>query len=200
MPDRFIPIGHLWKHDVREIAERERLLNAQRKDSQGICFLGNIDFREYIKRNLGENPGDVRELETGHKIGIHNGLWFYTIGQRKGLGFGGGPWFVVKKNLKRNILFVSHGYDPDKVYKNHIKMTNFHFITDDPWSDYDADEHKITFKIRHTPEFLDGTVRKEEDGIWHLQAVEKIHGVAPGQFCVVYDENHHLCFGSGEII
>lgn len=190
------PIGHMWKHEVRAIAEREKLLNAQRKDSQGICFLGNIDFRDYIKANLGENPGDVRELETGHKIGEHRGLWFYTIGQRKGLGFGGGPWFVVKKNIKRNILFVSHGYDPEKVYKDHVDMNDFHFITENPWDD---SPQRVTFKIRHTPEYLGGTISRNEDGRWHLQADEKIHGVAPGQFCVVYDENHHLCIGSGEI-
>ena len=204
------PIGHMWKHEVRAIAEREKLLNAQRKDSQGICFLGNVDFREYIKRHLGENPGDVREIETGHKIGEHRGLWFYTIGQRKGLGFGGGPWFVVKKNLKRNILFVSHGYDPERVYKSHIKMNDFHFITANPWEEdiqHTKDEermtnderHPVTFKIRHTPEFLTGQIYHDPDGTWHLEADAPIHGVAPGQFCVVYDTHHHLCYGSGEI-
>ena len=193
------PIGHLWKHEVRDIAQRAGLLNAERKDSQGICFLGNIDFRDYIKAHLGENPGDVRELETGHLIGKHRGLWFYTIGQRKGLGFSGGPWFVVKKNVKRNILFVSHGYDPEKVYKQHIEMNHLHFITANPW-EHDAPDapHRITFKIRHTPEFNTGTIRLEK-GVWHLEADEKIHGVAPGQYCVVYDADHHLCYGSGEI-
>ena len=193
------PIGHMWKHEVREIAEKAGLLNASRRDSQGICFLGDIDFREYIKRNLGENEGDVREIETGRKIGTHKGLWFYTIGQRKGLGFGGGPWFVVKKNIKRNILFVSHGYDPELVYKKHIKMNDFHFITENPWhSAKEGDVHDITFKIRHTPEFLTGKMSMR-DGAWHIDADEKVHGVAPGQFCVVYDSDHHLCYGSGEI-
>lgn len=188
------PIGHLLKHEVRELADRAKLLNAGRKDSQGICFLGNIDFRDYIKAHLGEKPGDVREIETGRKIGEHKGLWFYTIGQRKGLGFGGGPWFVVKKNLKRNILFVSHGYDPEKVYKDHITMNDFHFITEEV-----SIPRKVTFKIRHTPEYLQGELMRKDDGTWFLQADKKIHGVAPGQFCVVYDEDHHLCFGSGEI-
>lgn len=197
------PIGHLWKHEVRDIAEKADLLNAKRRDSQGICFLGNIDFREYIKRNLGENPGDVREIETGHKIGTHRGLWFYTIGQRKGLGFGGGPWFVVKKNLKRNILFVSQGYNPDKVYKNSFTLQDVHFITANPWAS-DAEEissavHSVTFKIRHTPEFLKGTISLTQDGVWHMKSNEPIHGVAPGQFCVIYDEQHHRCYGSGEI-
>ena len=196
------PIGHLWKHQVREIAEKAHLLNAERKDSQGICFLGNIDFRDYIKAHLGENPGDVREIETGHKIGEHKGLWFYTIGQRKGLGFGGGPWFVVKKNIKRNILFVSHGYDPEKVYKDHVTMNDFHFISGNPFAEGWGDERtgmRVTFKIRHTPEYLPGTLSVRDDGTYHLQADQKIHGVAPGQFCVVYDQEHHLCFGSGEI-
>ena len=191
------PIGHLWKHQVREIAEKAHLLNAERKDSQGICFLGNIDFRDYIKAHLGENPGDVREIETGHKIGEHKGLWFYTIGQRKGLGFGGGPWFV------------SHGYDPEKVYKDHITMNDFHFITENPFESpvfRDAvtetaatPSMRVTFKIRHTPEYLPGILSIREDGRYFLQADQKIHGVAPGQFCVVYDQDHHLCFGSGEI-
>ena len=78
------------KDEVRQIAEREHLINAKRKDSQGICFLGKINYNDYIRRYLGEQPGDVIELETGKRIGEHKGLWFHTIGQRKGLGFGGG--------------------------------------------------------------------------------------------------------------
>lgn len=210
------PIGGMMKSEVRQIAEKNNLLNASRKDSQGICFLGNIDYREYIKKNLGENPGDVREIETGHKIGQHKGLWFYTIGQRKGLGFSGGPWFVVKKNIKRNILFVSHGYDPESVYKNKLELNDMHFITknpfiENPFIDYaensgkdnnsiSVEPQRITFKIRHTPEFFNGTIEKKQGtSDWLVKSDEKIHGVAPGQFCVVYDENHHLCYGGGEI-
>ena len=90
------PIGHMMKEEVREIAEREHLAPAHRRDSQGICFLGKINYNDYIRRYLGELPGDVVELETGKKIGQHKGHWFHTIGQRKGMGLGGGPWFVVK--------------------------------------------------------------------------------------------------------
>ena len=100
------PIGHYMKEEVRAIAEREHLINAKRKDSQGICFLGKINYNDYIRRYLGECPGDVLELETGKKIGQHKGLWFHTIGQRHGLGFGGGPWYAVKKDMERNILYV----------------------------------------------------------------------------------------------
>jgi hypothetical protein len=123
------PIGHYMKDEVRQIAEREHLVNARRKDSQGICFLGKINYNDYIRRYLGELPGDVIELETGKLIGRHKGLWFHTIGQRKGLGFGGGPWFVVKKDVQLNILYVSHGYDPATAYSQHFKVRDIHWLT-----------------------------------------------------------------------
>lgn len=187
------PIGHYMKDEVREIAEREHLVNAKRRDSQGICFLGQINYNEYLRRYLGEQPGDVIELETGKTIGEHRGLWFHTIGQRKGLGFGGGPWFVVKKDVGRNVLYVSHGYDPQTAYKQDFRMHDFHVLTTP------IDSERVTFKIRHTPGYLPATVEKTSEGIYTVHADAPIHGVAPGQFCVVYDEQHHRCFGSGEI-
>lgn len=187
------PIGHHIKNEVREIAEEEHLINAKRKDSQGICFLGQINYNDYIRRYLGEKPGDVIEMETGKRIGEHKGLWFHTIGQRKGLGFGGGPWFVIKKDVENNILYVSHGYDPQSAYKKDFPLHDFHFLT------REVAMQKVTFKIRHTPEYHPATIEKLEAGRWMIHSEEAIHGVAPGQFCVVYDENHHRCYGSGEI-
>ena len=187
------PTGHHIKNEIREIAEEEHLINAKRKDSQGICFLGQINYNDYIRRYLGENPGDVIEMETGKRIGTHKGLWFHTIGQRKGLGFGGGPWFVIKKDVEKNILYVSHGYDPQTAYKKDFPLQDFHFLT------REVAMQKVTFKIRHTPEYHPATIEKLEDGRWMIHSEEAIHGVAPGQFCVVYDENHHRCYGSGEI-
>ena len=194
------PIGHFEKNEVREIAEREHLVNAKRRDSQGICFLGNIDYNEYIKRYLGEKTGDVVEFETGNIIGQHKGLWFHTIGQRKGLGFGGGPWFVVKKDVERNILYVSHGYDPETAYKQAFKIHDFHFTTYCPEGCAKMQlPDNITFKIRHTPDYLPATLENNVDGTYTIHATNKVHGVAPGQFCVIYDKQHHCCFGSGEI-
>lgn len=187
------PIGHHVKNEVREIAEEEHLINAKRKDSQGICFLGQINYNDYIRRYLGEKPGDVIEMETGKRIGEHKGLWFHTIGQRKGLGFGGGPWFVIKKDVENNILYVSHGYDPQSAYKKDFPLHDFHFLT------REVAMQKVTFKIRHTPEYHPATIEKLEDGRWMIHSEGAIHGVAPGQFCVVYDEHHHRCYGSGEI-
>ena len=186
------PIGHMMKEEVREIAEREHLVNAKRKDSQGICFLGKINYNDYLRRYLGELPGDVVELETGKLIGKHKGHWFHTIGQRKGMGLGGGPWFVVKKDITQNIIYVSHGYDPATAYKQNFPIMAFHSINGQlPPTD-------ITLKIRHTPEFIPATLEPTADG-YMVHAAQPIHGVAPGQFCVVYDADHHRCYGSGEI-
>ncbi len=207
------PIGHYVKDEVRQVAEREHLINAKRKDSQGICFLGNIDYNEYVRRYLGEQPGDIIELETGKKIGEHRGLWFHTIGQRKGLRMGGGPWFVIKKDVAHNVLYVSHGYNPETAYKEEFKIHDLHWLTEAPQSSSSGETGHavpshwipITFKIRHTPEYHPGYLEILEpatigdSGTALVHSVDKIHGVAPGQFCVVYDEQHHRCFGSGEI-
>jgi tRNA-specific 2-thiouridylase len=186
------PIGHMMKEEVREIAEREHLVNAKRKDSQGICFLGKINYNDYLRRYLGELPGDVVELETGKIIGHHKGHWFHTIGQRKGMGLGGGPWFVVKKDITQNIIYVSHGYDPATAYKQDFPIMAFHSINGQmPPTD-------ITIKIRHTPEFIPATLEPTANS-YMVHAAAPIHGVAPGQFCVIYDNRHHRCYGSGEI-
>lgn len=192
------PIGHYEKNEVREIAEREHLINARRKDSQGICFLGKVNYNDYIRRYLGENPGDVLELETGKRIGQHRGLWFHTIGQRHGLGFGGGPWYAVKKDVEHNILYVSHGFEPRTAYKDTFPIHDFHFLTENPWGD-GATDIPVTFKIRHTPGYHPASLERTGDGAYTVHATELIQGVAPGQFCVVYDEQHHRCIGSAEI-
>ena len=187
------PIGHYMKDEVRVIAEREHLVNAKRKDSQGICFLGKINYNDYIRRYLGENPGDVIELETGQRIGEHRGLWFHTIGQRKGMGFSGGPWFVVKKDIDSNILYVSHGYDPETAYKADFPVHDFHFLT------MELQPTEVTFKIRHTPDYHPATLEWTSANTFIVHSKTAIHGVAPGQFCVIYDSEHHRCLGSGEI-
>jgi tRNA-specific 2-thiouridylase len=190
------PIGDLMKSEVREIADRANLPSAKRKDSQGICFLGKINYNDFIRRFLGEKEGKVIELETGKIIGKHKGYWFHTIGQRKGLGFGGGPWFVIKKDIEQNILYVSNGYDTTKQYGNEFKLHDFHFITDNPWKG--ETEQEITFKIRHTERRQKGRLFIEGD---HLRIVSEqpLQGIAPGQFGVIYNADQTLCIVSGEI-
>ena len=192
------PIGHLLKPQVREIALKAQLPSAQRKDSQGICFLGKINYNDFIRRYLGEKEGFIVQLETGKIVGKHKGYWFHTIGQRKGLGLSGGPWFVVKKNSEENILYVSNGYDPETQYGKVINLQGFQYITEDIWGDF-KDEKEITFKIRHTPEFTPGKLTKIND-IFRIHSEEKIQGIASGQFGVIYDKESHLCLGSGMII
>ena len=188
------PIGHYMKDEVRRIAEREHLVSAHRRDSQGICFLGKIDYNDYLRRYLGEQKGDVVELETGRRIGTHQGHWFHTIGQRKGLGLGGGPWFVVKKDIGQNILYVSHGYDPQTAYSQHFLIRAFHSLNGV------MPPTQVTIKIRHTPEWHAATLEPaEEPGAYVVHSSVPLHGVAPGQFCVVYDDRHHRCYGSAEI-
>ena len=104
------PVGHLMKDEVRRIAAEASLPSAKRHDSQGICFLGKINYNDFIARYLGEKEGPIVEVETGRILGTHRGYWFHTVGQRKGLSLSGGPWYVVGKDVEANVVFVSKGY------------------------------------------------------------------------------------------
>lgn len=194
----WFPLGKIEnKSKVRELAEEMKLPSAHRPDSQGICFLGKINYRDFIRQHVGEMPGEIRELETDRLLGEHKGYWFHTIGQRKGLGLSQGPWFVIKKDTKNNIIYVSKGYDPQSQYGDLIPMEDFLFITENPFADLEKGE-RITFKIRHTPEFAGGTMYKTEYG-YAIKSDKKISGIAPGQFAVVYDAKTDICLGSGVI-
>jgi len=191
------PIGNIEKSKVRELAESFKLPSAQRPDSQGICFLGKINYNEFIRRYIGEREGNIIELETGKKLGKHKGYWFHTIGQRKGLGLSQGPWFVVKKDTDENIIYVSNGYDPVAQYKDEILLNDFQFISQEPDRDYSSPQ-KVFFKIRHQPEFTEGTL--EQNGKDQLiKSVKAVSGIAAGQFGVVYDVEQKVCLGAGVI-
>ncbi|MDE7394335.1 MAG: tRNA 2-thiouridine(34) synthase MnmA [Muribaculaceae bacterium] len=192
------PLGDIPKSRVREIAIETRMPNAYRKDSQGICFLGKIDYNEFIRNELGEKPGPIIELETGKKLGTHRGFWFHTIGQRKGLGLSGGPWYVVKKNVHDNVIYVSQGFDTAKQYGRILHLAEMHFITRNPWPDT-TNPIEITFKNRHAPNFTNATIRHLGDDQYVIHSDEPVQGIAPGQFAVVYDRNSHICYGSGII-
>ncbi len=192
------PIGHLPKAEVRRIALEAHLPNAQRRDSQGICFLGQINYNDFIRRHLGERPGPIIELETGRKLGEHRGYWFHTIGQRKGLGLSGGPWYVVKKNVRDNVIYVSQGYGTDKQYGRTLHLDEMHFISGNPWTGQDG-PHDITFKNRHTPTLFHARLSHIADHEWRIDSEHDVQGIAPGQFAVIYDAQGHLCYGSGVI-
>lgn len=192
------PLGDMPKHAVREMAIGANLPNAYRKDSQGICFLGKINYNDFIKRHLGEKKGNIIELETGKKIGEHNGFWFHTIGQRKGLGLSGGPWYVVKKNVSDNVIYVSNGYENEKQYGKIIHVDEMHFISGNPWNDTNGPV-EIMFKNRHMPDFLKARFIPLGGSEYVIESESKVQGIAPGQFAVIYDKTGHLCYGSGVI-
>ncbi len=192
------PIGNLPKEDVRRIAEEAHLPNAHRRDSQGICFLGQIDYNDFIRRHLGERPGPIIELETGRKLGEHRGYWFHTIGQRKGLGLSGGPWYVVRKNVDENVIYVSNGYGTAKQYGRTLRLDEMHFISGNPWEGAEGPVD-IMFKNRHTPHIMRGKFTRTGDRQWVIESEQDVQGIAPGQFAVIYDPQGHLCYGSGVI-
>ena len=189
------PIGDLPKSEVRRLAEEYKLPSAQRHDSQGICFLGKINYNDYIREYVGEREGDIIELETGKKLGKHKGFWFHTIGQRKGLGLGGGPWFVVNKDTENNLIYVSKGYDPIAQYVNIINLIDV--MTMNPSIKLD-DNQVIRYKIRHQPDFKTGIIKLNEKGLTIISD-EMISGVAAGQFGVIYHATEPIVLGSGII-
>lgn len=206
------PLGEMPKSEVRKAAAEAGLPNASRKDSQGICFLGKINYNDFLARHLGTKTGPIIEIETGKKIGEHNGYWFHTIGQRKGLGLSGGPWFVVKKNVRDNVVYVSNGYDTRAQYGRVIPVEEINWITVDPFGEeakqmptisklIDSDGSlDISFKTRHTPQFTAGKlIADPETGSYRLEAEEDIQGIAPGQFAIIYTPDSQLCLGSGMI-
>ena len=216
------PIGHLMKADVRRIAHEAHLPSADRKDSQGICFLGKINYNDFLRRYLGEREGKIVELETGKILGTHKGYWFHTIGQRKGLFLSGGPWFVVKKDIDENILYVSQGYDPDAQYGTEVNLLGFRYLSCPlpEWEERLANgqEVPVKFKIRHTPDFAQGHLRKIEDSKlkienylgaaaqssifnsqFSIRSDVRIQGIASGQYATIYDNDAHLVVASGQI-
>ena len=192
------PLGSMPKAEVRRIAIEAGLPNAYRKDSQGICFLGKINYNDFIRRHLGERKGNIIELETGRKIGEHKGFWFHTIGQRKGLGLSGGPWYVVKKNPKDNVIYVSNGYGTEKQYGRILHLDEMHFISGNPWEGV-TEPVDIMFKNRHTPDFIKARFTRLGEREYVIESERDVQGIAPGQFAVIYDATGHLCYGSGVI-
>lgn len=215
------PLGELPKSEVRAIASRIQLPNATRKDSQGICFLGKIDYSDFLRRKLGEKAGPIIEIETGKKIGTHKGYWYHTIGQRKGLGLSGGPWYVVKKNVRDNAVYVSRGYDTARQYGRSFEISEVQWISGNPMqrqtfseegasaksganaqegaSAQSGDSMEICFKNRHNPFFFTGTLTALPEGVYRIDSDSDVQGIAPGQFAAIYSRDKRYCLGSGVI-
>ena len=186
------PIGHLRKIQVREIADRVELPNRARKDSQGICFLGKIRYRDFIQFHLGTQPGDIIDQTSTQRLGEHEGFWFYTIGQRFGLRLGGGPWYVADKDTERNIVYVVH-----RDQLEHNRRSSF-TVRDINWISGAPDSDKLQVRIRHAPDLADCGVRlcPSTDALY-VELAEPDAGIASGQHAVFYDGD--TCLGGGII-
>jgi tRNA-specific 2-thiouridylase len=168
------------------------LPNKDRKDSQGICFLGKVRYPEFVRHYLGEKAGDIVERETGRTLGTHRGFWFYTIGQRQGLGLAGGPWYVVAKDTEHNVIYVSHKEHIESNSRSTFALGELHWIAGRPATD------RLSVKIRHGPQTVPATVRATGDGRLEVAMDRPDGGVAPGQFGVLYDGD--VCLGAGKIL
>ncbi|MEX2443415.1 MAG: tRNA 2-thiouridine(34) synthase MnmA [Alkalispirochaeta sp.] len=197
------PIGEMTKAQVRARAEELQLSNRNRPDSQGICFLGRIKYTDFVRHYLGDREGSIRNAETGEELGRHDGAWFYTIGQRQGLGLGNGPWYVVRRDIGANVIEVSHALQVAQRARRRFTVGNLHWIAEPPEDDAGAGG-RLTLKLRHGPERIGcelsvpggGPIDTAKELTVTMDTADR--GVAPGQFAVFYQGD--VCLGAGMII
>ncbi|RIX50585.1 tRNA 2-thiouridine(34) synthase MnmA [Paenibacillus nanensis] len=193
------PIGHLPKPEVRRIAEEAGLHTAKKKDSTGVCFIGERNFKEFLSGYLPARPGDMVDIRTGEKKGRHDGLMYYTLGQRQGLGIGGSgggngePWFVADKDLEANVLYVVQGESHPSLYSESLVASGVNWIVpieaSKPFS--------CTAKFRYRQPDQGVTVTMREDGTALVDFDKPQKAVTPGQAVVFYDGE--VCLGGGTI-
>ncbi len=187
------PVGKYSKHMVRNLAKKFNLPNKDRKDSQGICFLGKLKYNDYLRHYLGEKKGDILEHETGEILGSHNGYWFYTIGQRKGIGLSGGPYFIVKKDIKKNIIYVSKKYHSADKKRDELTVTGFNWFKGAP-----PEKSNLQVKLRHGPESYKCKLSFPAKNKGKIKLEKSDQGIAAGQFAAFYDKD--ICLGSAVIV
>jgi tRNA-specific 2-thiouridylase len=187
------PIGEFEKTKVRELAEEFQLPNAKRKDSQGICFLGKIPFDAFLRHHLGERKGKLIDIETGKEMGEHPGFWYFTIGQREGIGLSGGPWYVVKKDTEHNSVYIGHKEVKEAQATDQLRVTNLNWFNEKP-----EDGMELSVKLRHGPKEYAAKVQwQDEKTLEIFLQNETDPGVAAGQYAVFYDGEY--CLGGGVI-
>ena len=191
------PVGDMLKKEVRELAVKYDLATATKKDSTGICFIGERRFHQFLQNYLPAKPGKMVRL-NGEVIGNHDGLMYYTIGQRKGLGIGGiagystDPWFVVGKDLEKNLLFVEQGIDNDYLYSDFCIVKDLNWINEVPVV---GKEYQAKFRYREKDNSV--VITLLEDNLMHVKFNSLVRAVTPGQACVIYDDE--ICMGGGII-
>lgn len=193
------PIGHLPKPEVRRIAEEAGLATARKKDSTGVCFIGERNFREFLSGYLPAKSGEMVDIATGESKGRHDGLMYYTLGQRQGLGIGGSgsgePWFVADKDLERNILYVVQGDKHHSLYSTALVASGVTFASGR--DELAAGPKSCTAKFRYRQPDQGVTLTALADGSVHVAFDELQKAITPGQAVVFYDGD--VCLGGGTI-
>jgi tRNA (5-methylaminomethyl-2-thiouridylate)-methyltransferase len=192
------PIGGFEKREVRDLAEKFALPNASRPDSQGLCFLGKIRFDKFLEFHLGKKRGDLIDHKTGKKLGEHDGFWYFTIGQRRGIHLSGGPWYVVGKDTERNIVFISNAYRSLETARDTFEVEDVNWISGVSNAECGMRREGLYVKIRHGAKMYGCAVRETENGRLEVKLDEPDTGIAPGQFAVFYDGEY--CLGGGVIV
>lgn len=186
------PVGDLEKKEVRQIAEEYDLITATKKDSTGICFIGERNFSNFLKNYLPNTPGEIINIDTLEKVGEHIGLMYYTIGQRKGLNLGGNEdrLFVVGKDLNKNILYVAHGEENPYLYSDSCIVEMVNWISEEKPT-------QCTAKFRYRQMDNNVTITELNDGNLLVSYPQGVKSVTPGQACVFYLNEE--CLGGGII-
>ena len=192
------PLGDYKKSEVRKLASDVGLVTSEKKDSTGICFIGERNFLKFLRQFIPENPGNIVTLE-GEIIGQHKGLMFYTIGQRKGIGIGGGygkmesPWYVAEKDMNNNNLVIVQGHDHPLLYSQKLRAGQLHWIGENP-----PDEGKyVTAKIRYRQQDQSCTIGYEKNNTSIVTFDKDQFAVTPGQSIVFF--SYEECLGGGVI-
>ncbi len=191
------PIGAYTKSAVRTIAKKYKLPNADKPDSQGICFIGKINVHNFIKEKLGEKHGEIIDIDTGVVLGSHYGVWFYTIGQREGLRIGGSgkPYFVVKIDIKRNIVYAGKGHDHPAMCSSKVLISDLHIINPPEQSGVFSNK-KLTAAVRYRQDPSAGILLQEGNQLYfHCDNPQR--AATSGQSIVLYDKEKVI--GGGTI-
>jgi tRNA-uridine 2-sulfurtransferase len=202
LADVLFPLGEMRKHEVRDRARRARLVVADKKDSTGICFIGERPFAEFLSRYLPATPGEIRALD-GETVGTHRGLAYYTIGQRQGLGIGGrrsgseDPWYVVGKDLERNELTVAQGENHPALYRDSLRAAGVHWIGDAPRRWHCGRPLALHAKIRYRQPDQACTVLRTGADEAEVRFEQAQRAVTPGQYVVFYEGAR--CLGGATI-
>lgn len=192
------PVGELEKTAVRQLAEQHHLVTYNKKDSTGICFIGERDFRSFLKQYIPAQPGDI-QTPDGDVLGQHEGLMYYTLGQRQGLGIGGrkghegAVWYVADKDLERNILVVVDGHDHPLLYSQRLTASDVHWVA----GQSPSLPCQCTAKTRYRQADAACTITALTDGVLHVEFDQPQWAVTPGQSIVFYARE--VCLGGGII-